>query len=305
MNLHEYKDKFLEIITATSQEYGIPEEQVEKDYYVSHLLEHLVREVPSLVFKGGTSLSKCYKVIKRFSEDIDINYAVNKKPTQSEKKTFKVGIGQAIHNAGLTLVNGDDIQSRKDHNNYVVQFPQLLESSGLLKKELIVETFVPIKSFPSEQKLVSSYILEFLELEKENKIIQQFELEPFNLNVQRIDRTFIDKIFAVCDYYERKKFDRNSRHLYDLHKIFGSCEFEKEELQLLFEEVRQERQQRMEFNVSAQNEYNLSQTLQIILSENVYKEDYEEITQSLLFEDVSYEEVKLNLNRLVQQGLIP
>ena len=219
MDFHEDKDKFLEIIIATSQEYGILEEQVEKDYYVSHLLEHMVREVPSLVFKGGTSLSKCYKVIKRFSEDIDINYAVNKKPTQREKKTFKVGIEQAIRNAGLTLVNGEDIHSRRDHNNYEVQFPQLLESSGLLKKELLVETYVPIKTFPSEQKLVSSYILEFLELEKENQLIQQFQLEPFILNVQRIDRTFIDKIFAVCDYYEQKKFDRNSRHLYDLHKI--------------------------------------------------------------------------------------
>ena len=234
MNLHEDKDKFLEIITATSQYLAIPEDQVEKDYYVSHLLEHLVREVPSLVFKGGTSLSKCYKVIKRFSEDIDINYAVNRKPTQSEKKTFKLGIEQAILNAGLTLVNGEEIKSRRDHNNYVVQFPQFLESSGSLKKELLVETFVSIRSFPSEQKLVSSYILEFLELENENDLIQQFKLEPFHLNVQRIDRTFIDKIFAVCDYYEHKKFDRNSRHLYDLHKIFGSIEFEKEELQLLF-----------------------------------------------------------------------
>ena len=64
MNLHQDKEAFLEIIAATSEDTGIPEEQVEKDYFVSYLLEFLVREVPTLVFKGGTSLSKCYGVVK-------------------------------------------------------------------------------------------------------------------------------------------------------------------------------------------------------------------------------------------------
>ena len=85
----------------------------------------------------------------------------------------------------------------------------------------------------------------------------------------------------------------------------GLLNLKKKNYNCYFEEVRLERQQKIDINVSAQNNYNLSQTLQIILSENVFKEDYEEITQSLLFEDVSYEEVTLNLNRLVQQGLIP
>ena len=46
---------------------------LEKDYYVTLLLEGLCREVKGLVFKGGTSLSKCYKAIDRFSEDIDLS----------------------------------------------------------------------------------------------------------------------------------------------------------------------------------------------------------------------------------------
>ncbi|MFZ7120253.1 MAG: hypothetical protein ACOWWH_04815 [Eubacteriaceae bacterium] len=58
MYLHEDKDAFKEIIAATSDDTGIHEEQVEKDYYVSYLLKYLVREVPILVFKGATSLSK-------------------------------------------------------------------------------------------------------------------------------------------------------------------------------------------------------------------------------------------------------
>ena len=45
---------------------------IEKDYYVTLVLRELAKQVPNLLFKGGTSLSKCYKIIDRFSEDIDI-----------------------------------------------------------------------------------------------------------------------------------------------------------------------------------------------------------------------------------------
>lgn len=51
---------------------SLPEAVIEKDYYVTMLLQELANRLPFLVFKGGTSLSKCYKVIQRFSEDIDL-----------------------------------------------------------------------------------------------------------------------------------------------------------------------------------------------------------------------------------------
>lgn len=53
------------------------------------------------------------------------------------------------------------------------------------------------------------------------KIISNFNLSPFNINCQTIERTFIDKLFAICDYYLLNKSTRLSRHLYDLHKLFA------------------------------------------------------------------------------------
>ena len=257
MRLHEDKNAFEELITATAEYMTIPLEQVEKDYYVSYLLEHLVREVPSLVFKGGTSLSKCYGVIKRFSEDIDINYAVNKKPSDAEKRHFKKGIIRAINNAGLTLENEDEILSRRDHNSYEVIFPNIVEFSEGIKKQLLIETYIAIKTFPSERKMVSSYIFDYLKDEQEKLIIERFNLQPFEINVQRIDRTVIDKIFAICDYYELQKFNRNSRHLYDIHKIFKNESFNKEEFLSLFELVRKERELKDKINLSSVKGYNL------------------------------------------------
>ena len=70
--LHNNKDQFQDAIELAYEQTGIMAQAIEKDYYVTMLLRLLSEKMPYIVFKGGTSLSKCHKVIKRFSEDIDI-----------------------------------------------------------------------------------------------------------------------------------------------------------------------------------------------------------------------------------------
>ena len=67
-NLHNDKETFNDILIATSNALGIEMAIVEKDYYVSLLLKEINKNYPDIIFKGGTSLSKCYKIISRFSE---------------------------------------------------------------------------------------------------------------------------------------------------------------------------------------------------------------------------------------------
>lgn len=73
MNLHLDKNNFEGAIVAAADYFQIPEIFIEKDYWVTYALHQLFHsEVKDrIVFKGGTSLSKCYSIIKRFSEDID------------------------------------------------------------------------------------------------------------------------------------------------------------------------------------------------------------------------------------------
>lgn len=76
MYLHEDREIFKEVISMTSDFLGVGQETVEKDYYVTMILKKLAQtEELSCVFKGGTSLSKCYHCINRYSEDIDITFA--------------------------------------------------------------------------------------------------------------------------------------------------------------------------------------------------------------------------------------
>ena len=74
MRLHENPDDFKNLIRAASQNLKIREVYVEKDYWLTFLLYRLAQLSTSkdVVFKGGTSLSKGYKLIRRFSEDVDL-----------------------------------------------------------------------------------------------------------------------------------------------------------------------------------------------------------------------------------------
>ena len=75
MYLHkENRELFHDAILLTSQKLEVSEDIVEKDYYVTLILKKLSSIEYPIVFKGGTSLSKAFHVIDRFSEDIDITF---------------------------------------------------------------------------------------------------------------------------------------------------------------------------------------------------------------------------------------
>jgi predicted nucleotidyltransferase component of viral defense system len=74
MNLHTNQELFQDAIIAASQRFNIPEIYIEKDYWVTVALYAIFNSeiAGQAVFKGGTALSKCHKLIERFSEDVDI-----------------------------------------------------------------------------------------------------------------------------------------------------------------------------------------------------------------------------------------
>jgi len=69
--LHHNKDLFEQVVLRTADNMGIAPAIIEKDYYVTLFLKEIIKVYPDIIFKGGTSLSKCYKLINRFSEGID------------------------------------------------------------------------------------------------------------------------------------------------------------------------------------------------------------------------------------------
>ena len=102
--LHKDRENFEQIILKVSEDTGIDVSIVEKDYYVTLFLKRIVEVIPNIIFKGGTSLSKCYKIIKRFSEDIDLNIEVETRPTEGQRKKLKEAIVSIIDEFGFNTI---------------------------------------------------------------------------------------------------------------------------------------------------------------------------------------------------------
>lgn len=104
MNLHHDKEAFAELIIGAANELAIPTNVIEKDYYVTITLKALAEKTKDMVFKGGTSLTKCYQLLDRFSEDIDLSYtAESGMPGESRKKQLKIILFRLWRSSGSRL----------------------------------------------------------------------------------------------------------------------------------------------------------------------------------------------------------
>lgn len=236
--LHNDREQFKDAIYLAYDQTGIMVQAIEKDYYVTMLLKLLSEKIPYIVFKGGTSLSKCHKVIKRFSEDIDITIDITL--SQGQKKKVKQAIVDSADELGMVIENLEDTRSRRDYNRYVIAYDSVIPmESAALKSAVLLETSYTAVSFPTVLLPVHSYIGEMMEKEAPDAI-SDFMLTPFEMKVQGIDRTLADKVFAVCDYYLEGKVTKHSRHLYDIYKLLPLVP-QNEDFKELVHEVREVR----------------------------------------------------------------
>lgn len=298
--LHNDRETFEQVILKVSEDTGIEASIIEKDYYVTLFLKRIADIQPNIIFKGGTSLSKCYKVINRFSEDIDLNIETDSKPTEGQRKQLKKNIVSIIDDFGFSLENVDDVKSRRDYNKYIVDYPSVFESE-FLKEHLIIETVVNIKAYPCDKMQVTSIIYDYLNDNGYAELIERYRLAPFELNVQTADRTLIDKLFALGDYYISKKVQEHSRHIYDIYKLMDIVTLS-EDLKQLVNDVYDERKPHNQCT-SAKDGVNMNALLQEIIDKDVYKRDYEDITSKMLFEVVSYDTAITALQKIIDFGL--
>ena len=298
--LHNDKELFEQVILRVSEDTGIEASIVEKDYYVTLFLKRIVELQPNVIFKGGTSLSKCYKLIKRFSEDIDLNIETESKPTEGQKKKLKANILSVIEELGFNLDNPGDVRSRRDYNKYIIDYPTIF-TSVFLNEHLIVETAVYIKAYPYKKMFATSIIYDYLYRNGYTDLISQYGLEPFEVNVQVSERTFVDKLYALGDYYLSGAIEAHSRHIYDLYKLSEIVSLD-DNLSLLAKDVYEERVSHSQCH-SAKPGVDMNELLQEIVDKKIYESDYENVTSKMLFEDISYETAITALQKVIEYRL--
>lgn len=181
MNLHNFKESFNELIELASIYYNVDEAYIEKDYYVSLILKEINSKFPYIVFKGGTSLSKCFEIIDRFSEDIDLTLEINHLNPKF-KRELKQTIIDVCDKYNIMILNLDTIRSRRDFNRYDLSYNPKYESDAIIKK-IIIETTYISKSYPIVEKETKNMIYCYLENFKRYDLIDKFDLKPFKLKV--------------------------------------------------------------------------------------------------------------------------
>ena len=237
VNLNDNKKYLKEIIRTISEEMNINPVFIEKDYYVSMLLKEIFNRDPNFVFKGGTSLSKCYKIIDRFSEDIDLNYDYNGTiPSISKRSSINKVIEESIESLNLIKKYPVPVWTKRNFLRYKVEYNKNYNDVSYIKPDVQIETAFFLDSNPTKKKKMQSMIGEYLIDIGREDIVKEYGLEEFEVTVQSLERTFVDKCLAICDYVVSKRIKEHSRHLYDLHKIYPNISFD-DEMNLLFKTI--------------------------------------------------------------------
>lgn len=227
-------------------ERGISEQIAEKDYYVTEALRILAAELGEwVIFKGGTSLSKGWGLIQRFSEDLDL--FVN--PVREAGRLSSRGIDRelkrvhdlvAVHPALQLLPEHRVKVSAKalhDRFSYAPIFPEPRQ----IVPQVLLESGVFSGAQPTEIRCLTSYAGEYLNARNLADVAE--DIAPFTMQLLHFRRTFVEKLFAIHARV-RRMIDEGAplgpyaRHYYDLYCLAQREEVREMLRSLEFAEIR-------------------------------------------------------------------
>jgi predicted nucleotidyltransferase component of viral defense system len=223
MILHKDKIIYKDLLQSASMHLNIPLSFVEKDYWITLVLSRLAKSkyVDKSVFKGGTSLSKGYNLIERFSEDVDISIITDQNKSSNEIKTIIRTIEKEI-TADLKELFVDGLTSKGSRFRKSV-FEYVASEKVNTNNKLIVEINSFANPFPYEKLRIQSLVFDFLMQSKNEAYIEQFNLQPFEVNVLSKEQTLLEKMVSLIRFSFKESavesISEKIRHFYDLYYL--------------------------------------------------------------------------------------
>ncbi|MEJ7609945.1 MAG: nucleotidyl transferase AbiEii/AbiGii toxin family protein [Ferruginibacter sp.] len=235
-------ERRIEILNQAGNSSGLPAIAIEKEWWVTLALKasFTLGYSQHIVFKGGTSLSKSWNLIERFSEDIDL--AIDRKFFGFEgnisKSQIKVLRKESCKFISTTFL--EDIikkftewkviaecklnaqpanDSDKDPQEIEIHYNSVFDKSGYLPQRVLIEVSSRSLMEPSENREINSILSSTFP-------DQTFATESFSISTVLPQRTFLEKIFLLHEEFSQDttkiRIDRLSRHLYDLEKLMDT-----------------------------------------------------------------------------------
>lgn len=227
--LHEGND-FKDLIQVVAEEKGILPILVEKDYWLMHCLWALQQNKFKFELKGGTSLSKGFNLIDRFSEDVDIhidppkelNVKIGKnqdKPSHIEsRKNFYDWITNNLSIPGIISIERDtEFDDSKLRNGGIrLNYNSKFEQSSAIKPFVLLEVGFDVVT-PNTPCDISSWAYDFAAIKEANL----FDNRALKVPCYLPEYTFIEKLSAILNKFRQQQVEGKMppnfmRHYYDI-----------------------------------------------------------------------------------------
>jgi hypothetical protein len=229
VRLFEHPD-FDQAVIRTAEYFrarGLRPAIIEKDYYVTEALRAIADAAgDKVIFKGGTSLSKGWNLIGRFSEDLDIfldplafTPPLKGRPVDRELKRLRDAVGR---HPALTFVATESQTIGGFGRSDRFAYRQRFGGPGEVRDRVLLETGTASGREPTSTVALRSYLAQFLE--ETHQSLAADDETSFALRLLHFRRTFVEKMFAIHSKIELLKRDGQpigsyARHYYDLYQL--------------------------------------------------------------------------------------
>lgn len=205
---------------------------IEKDYYVTEALRAIANAAgDKVIFKGGTSLSKGWNLIQRFSEDIDLfldplafEPSLGKQGIDRELKRLRDAIAK---HPGLTFLREESQTIGGFGRNDRFAYEQRFGGPGEVVGRVVLEAGTASGREPTAEMVLRSHVAQFLQ--ETGQTLGAEDEGSFTMRLLHFRRTFVEKMFAIHAKVELFKRDKRAiggyaRHYYDLYQLAGEAQ---------------------------------------------------------------------------------
>lgn len=221
--------EFAPTLDAAAEQLGISPTAIEKDYWVSEVLRVLGSNFgDDFIFKGGTSLSKGYRLVERFSEDVDVLVLPGPRGRNAVDTLMKAMARSATDGIGGTE---DAVGGRETgrHRSFEIHYPALRRPTRLIRTSVLLE--MGVRGGPHPHEIIAIGCLLGDALAAAGTDLAEFaDLAPFDIAVLHPGRTLIEKLVLIHGLAQQLTADpstpvpsRNGRHFYDVYQLLGDA----------------------------------------------------------------------------------
>lgn len=316
------------LIAEVKKHYDLPEVSIEKDLWVTQVL-HALFSLPvsdKLIFKGGTSLSKAWGLIDRFSEDIDL--AIDpvflgkpegdptKKQIKKLRKASSLYVAEDLADMLRTRFaemglsewltveaqpNGEGDNTYPEPRQLYVHYRSVFDDKkGYLRSDIVLEISARSLMEPVAEVEVHSIVSEHLPVK---------DIAPVPVVTAVAGKTMVEKMFLLHEMFSIEghglRAERKSRHLYDLYKMMGHA-FADEAIadDALWESIRHHRE--IYTSVSGMDYTpDVRERLVLVPREDIidaWKTDYEQMMSAMIYgEKPTWDELMVAMKELQER----